>query len=424
MNRTFSALFVSIFLTAGLVSCGSSSTKSQSSSGLKFRAFVSNPVHLGSTGAIFPALEIVDATKDTSSPFFISLAGTVADAGMMVESPKRDRTFVFSPASNAVALVTNSSESASGTLSLPGPTESMFVWTDNTTLFAAVPDASIVGQPAGAVVEINGSNTATIPVPGAHFLVPSPSGNQILVLSDSANTVSVLAPALIPNGNPLTTVSGNFDKPVWAVFSSDGSTAYVMNCGPECGGTAASIAEVDMTQTPPAVTSQLTVQGATTGLLNGGNLYVAGTPPSSGANCQATLCGVLTVLPGANLSSTPATFAVSDGYHNHIVSAPNGQLFIGSRNCTTVAAGSTPARGCLSVLNTAGSSVYVSSPSQLGNVTGIQPILNRTVVYVCEGGALTIYDTTSDLGSGGILQPQKTQVTITGQPIDVKLADF
>ena len=49
--------------------------------------------------------------------------------------------------------------------------------------------------------------TATIPVPGARFIVPSPSGNQILVISDSADTVTVLAPALISTGNALTAVT-------------------------------------------------------------------------------------------------------------------------------------------------------------------------------------------------------------------------
>jgi hypothetical protein len=32
-----------------------------------------------------------------------------------------------------------------------------------------------------------------------------------------------------------------FDRPVKAVFSADGGTAYVLNCGPECGGAKASI---------------------------------------------------------------------------------------------------------------------------------------------------------------------------------------
>jgi hypothetical protein len=103
--------------------------------------------------------------------------------------------------------------------------------------------------------------------------------------------------------------------------------------------------------------------------------------------------------------------------------APNNQLFIGSRTCTNViAAGTTPGRGCLSVLNTGGGTVYTAA--QNGDVTGIQPILNRTVVYVCEGGILTIYDTALDLGNHRQLQPQKTQVTISGQAVDVKLVDF
>ena len=40
-------------------------------------------------------------------------------------------------------------------------------------------------------------------------------------------------------GAPLT-----FDHPVKAVFSSDGSTAYILSCGPECGGTTSSYTRV------------------------------------------------------------------------------------------------------------------------------------------------------------------------------------
>ena len=32
-----------------------------------------------------------------------------------------------------------------------------------------------------------------------------------------------------------------FDRPVKAVFSADGSTAYILNCGPECGGNNSSV---------------------------------------------------------------------------------------------------------------------------------------------------------------------------------------
>jgi hypothetical protein len=437
LKRSLSSLFVSIVLCTGLISCGgyNNNNNTNNRSGLTFRAFISNPVNPSSTGGGFPGLDIIDARKDMLSPFEVSLSGTVASAGTMVESPKRDRTVVYSAtgtdgSNSTLGIVDNATESASSSVTLPGPTESMFVAGDNNTLYAAVPSAPITGVSPGAVVQVSlpsAAVTATIPVPGARFIVPSPSGNQILVISDSADTVTVLAPAFISTGNALTAVTAGantFDKPVWAVFSADGSTAYVMNCGVECGGSAAGIVTVDMTQNPPLASAPVPVLAATTGLINGGNLYVAGTPPTAGADCQANLCGVLTVFPGANLSAPPTTFAITDGYHDNLVMAPNNQLFIASRNCTNViAAKTTPGRGCLSVLNTGGGTVYTSS--QNGDVTGIEPIVNRTVVYVCEGGAFAIYDTALDLGSQRKLNPQTTtEITIVGQAIDVKLVDF
>lgn len=442
MKRSLSSLFVSIVLCTGLISCGgyNNNNNRNNRSGLTFRAFISNPVNPSSSGGGFPGLDIMDANKDMLSPFEVSLSGTIASAGMMVESPKRDRTVVYSAtgtdsSNSTLGIVDNATESATSSVALPGPTESMFVASDNTTLYAAVPSAPITGVSPGAVVQVSLASaavTASIPVPGARFLIPSPSGNQILVISDSADTVTMLEPAFISTGNALTPVLTNppvtfFDKPVWAVFSSDGATAYVMNCGPECGGTetTASIAIIDMTQPTPTVTADVPVTGgATTGLISGGSLYVAGTPSSAGVDCQANLCGVLTVFPGSNLTATPSTFAITDGYHDNLVMAPNNQLFIASRNCTNViATGATPGRGCLSVLNTGGGTVYTSS--QNGDATGIQPILNRTVVYVCEGGAFAIYDTALDLGSQRKLKPQTTtEIAIVGQAIDVKLVDF
>ena len=431
MKRTLSSIFVLILLTTGLISCGGSSSQTGlTSSGLKFRAFISNPVNPSANGGGFPGLDIMDATQDILSPFQVSLSGQTASAGMMIETPKRDKTVVLSVtgSSNALGIVDNSKESVSSTISLPGPTQSMFVWIDNTTLFAAIPSDPVSGQLPGAVVQVSlagSAITATIPVAGARYVVPSPSGNQILVISDTAGTVSVLSPGLISTGNgtgALTTIPG-FDRPVWAVFSSDGSTAYVLNCGPECGGGTASIATLDLSQTPPAVTSTVPVAAATTAMLSGGNLYVAGTPPSAGADCQANLCGVLSVFPGANVAATPSTFAITDGYHDNLVMAQNNQLFIAARNCTNViASGSTLGRGCLSVMNTGGGTIYTAA--QNGDVTGIQPISGRTVVYVCEGGFFTIYDTALDLGNHRQLMPQTTQVTIVGQAVDVKQVDF
>ncbi len=430
MKKTLSGFFVCILLTVALVSCGYNSSGSQYRVGrIKLRAFVSNPVHPNGAGGGAAALEVVDASKDLLSPFLVPL-NEVPDAGMMAVSPKRDRTLTYSPANHALAIVSNAQEAVASTVSLLGPTESMFVWIDNTTAFVAVPNAAVAGQPAGVVERIDistATTTATIPVPGAHFLVPSPSGNQILVISDSANTVTLLAPSLIGSGNPLTTIPVAFDKPVWAVFSADGSAAYVMNCGPECGGTVAGVAVLDMTQTPPVLasapaTNPVPVPAATKAMLQGASLYVAGTPPPPSNACvgvttASTSCGQLTVVDTSSFTVT-APKPITDGYHDRMEMGANGQLFIGGRNCTNIKIVGGEVRGCLTIANTSSGSISsVTAAPDNGDVTGIEPIPNRHVVYLCEGGQLKIYDTTTD-------KLQTTQVSITGQAIDVKVVDF
>ena len=426
LKKILGVFFVSILLATGLVSCsGSSSSAGMGQSGLKFRAFVSNPLHPGLSGGGFPVVEIVDAIKDVLSPNPIQLSAE-PDAGFMVMGPKKDRTLLFSPSNNGLVIINNSQESVAATTTLPGPTESMIVWIDGTTAFIAVPAATVAGHPPGLVGSLNTTNVslnASIPVAGAHYLVPSPNGNQILIISDSTDSVTVLAPALISGGNPLTPISGAFDKPVWAVFSSDGSKAYVMNCGQPCGGVSTpTVAVVDMTTTPPTLSpTTIPVTAATFGLLQGSNLYVAGTPPVPQNDCAgvtpptaSTSCGRLTVINTTSLTAT-STVPITDGYHNRMQLGANGQLFIGAHNCTNINISGGEVRGCLSIFDT--NLGKVVAPPENGDVTGIEPVPNRHVVYVCQAGALRIYDTTTD-------QLQATQVSIVGQAIDVKIADF
>jgi hypothetical protein len=109
------------------------------------------------------------------------------------------------------------------------------------------------------------------------------------------------------------------------------------------------------------------------------------------------------------------TVPITDGYHNRMQMGANGQLFVGARSCTNINISGGEVRGCLSIFDT--SSATVIAPPDNGDVTSIEPIPNRHVVYVCEGGALRIYDTTTD-------KLQATQISIIGQAIDVKVADF
>jgi hypothetical protein len=429
-----------------LLSCGgyNSGTASKRPSGLAFRAFVSNPLQPGVVGSS-PVLNIVDATLDVLSPSSISLGGSNANPGLMVLFPNKRFTLVFSgtTTSNTLAVINNASEgiapASSGStaaFTLPGPTESLAVGSDNVTGYAAVANATVTNQQPGAVEVLDLSaqtTTATLPVVGARFVVASHNGNRVLAMGSSPDTVTVISAGLIGTSQdprtPVTNPSGcvpsagainscPFDHPVWAIFSNDDSTAYIFNCGPQCGGTTAGITPLDMASNLPG--TPIPVLGATFGLLQGSTLYVAGTPPGTpcGSGTLAMSCGALSAIDLGSMAVTNSA-VITDGYHNQMQMGANGQLFIGAKACTNINS-QTPnntsgeIRGCLSIFNTLTSTVVV--PPQNGDATGIAPITGRSVVYVCQGGALQIYDTTKDV-------LQTTQVSIIGQAVDVLLVD-
>jgi hypothetical protein len=438
LHRTLGTLAVFMGM-ASLFSCSNynSGSRGGSTSGLKFRAFVSNPVHPTLTGGGVPALNIMDASKDLLSPYVVSLAtlgNNVSDAGMIALSPNHDRTLVMSPRDSKLAVVDNVKEAIVGSFTLPGPSESFFVSSDNNSAFLAIPSASVSGQAPGVVQKVSSSGgtvDATVPIPGAHYLVQSPSGNQILVFSDNLDTAVLLTPGLIgAAGQPTTilqctatqvpacTLPTTFDRPVGAIFDASGATAYVLNCGPECGGTTAGITAIDMTNTGNAaslVLGTMPLSASTTAFLQGATLYVAGSQVGSG--------GVLSVLNLASgvgsvncTSGTPANcqvFAIADGYHTMIQMGANGRLFVGSKACSSL---------CLTIFDTVKGQVVdppANSPS--GDVTGIAPIPNRSVVYVCQGTLLRVYDTRTDQ----LAQiPPDGQPNLAGEAVDVKVIDF
>ena len=406
-----------------LVSCGYSNptVPTTPTSGITFRAFVSNPLSPITGGGGAPVLNIVDASKDLLAFQRVSLITNVPQAGMMAVSPNKKLTMVYSGSSNSIALVDNTAEtivsSGSSTLPavlLPGSTVSMFVSKLNTEGFAAVPTAPVLGQSPGAIVRISMASNAAdalVPIPGVRFIIENNSGNTIMALSDTTNMATLVAPSLIGVSDPLTPICC-FDHPVWAVFSADDTTAYILNCGPECGGTAASVSVVDIETL--TITKVIPVTAATMGMISGSTLYVAGTAPGTpcGGGTAATSCGTLTTI-NLGSESVTGTATITDGYHSRMQMA-NGQVFVGATLCTNVNISGGEARGCLSMYNPSNGHVVVGTAN--GDVTGIQPITNRNVVYVCQGGNLRIYDTTTDA-------LQSDQIDIIGQAIDVKLVD-
>jgi len=411
------ALIFVLLGTLFLVSCANYSNPSsnnRNTTGLKLRAFVTNPLRPTGFGST-PVIEVVDALNDKlSGPISLS----TAQPGMMAVFPNKRFTLVYgggSGSNNSIAIINNAQEAVVGSaLSLPGSTESMVVSPDNVTGYVAVPSASVNGQSQG-VVEVLDLNTntitATLPVPGARFVAVSHNGNRVLVFGNPSSTFSglaVITPSLIGTSqNPVFELGpAEFDHPVGGVFSSDDNTAYILNCGAECTGTTASVTALNMNTNTPG--SPLTVDAATIGMLSGTTLYVAGTPPSTPcpSGIAGQTCGTLSVIDTASMTvSNPSPIFITDGYHNRMEMGANGQLFIGARTCSAE---------CLSIFDTNQSKVNFSSGT--GDVTGIQPITTRHVVYVCENGELQIYDTTTD-------KLQANQIDIIGQAVDVKLVD-
>ena len=432
---------VVITASAALVSCGSnySSTNSTTQANpatIKVHVFVSNPLfpNGSSTAAV---LNIVDGQLDLLSPGAISVGTTSPSPGLMVLFPNKRFTLVYSSSNNSISLVNNGTQSLSQNssgntiaITLPGSSESVVVAPDNVTGFAAVPTAPVTpgtSQPPGLVEVLDLTNaviTAGIPVPGARYLAQSHNGNRLLALGSRADTVTMIAPSSVgTSADPRTDVqSPLFDHPVWAVFSEDDSTAYILNCGPECGGTTASVTSLDVNSN--LVGPTVPVDAATFGLLSGATLYVAGTKPgantcaSSAVPTLATTCGEVSAVDLGSMTVS-ASATITDGYHNRMEIGANNQLFIGARTCTNInVAGSGSAsgevRGCLSIFDTGKLTVVI--PPKIGDVTGIQRINRRSVVYVIQNGNMSIYDTTTD-------KLQTTQVDIVGQAVDVKQID-
>lgn len=456
LKRTPITFAVLVAASLVMLSCGTSTPNPNQTitSGLTFRAFVSNPLEPAAGGGGTPVLNIVNAATDQLTGFRISVASQLAQPGLMALTPDKKFTIVFSAANNAVSTVDNTNESlaVSGTqtlpvINLPGFTQSMFVGPDNATAYAAVPTATVLGQTPGAVIRMNlgvGTVSGMVAVPGVRYIVASHTGSRILAMDGSSNILTLIAPSLIgtnadartlicPDGTPaaqydVTLCASNpplprFDHPAWAVFSADDTTAYIFNSGPERGGTTASITVLDLNTNSATVT--IPVEGATFGLLVGTNLYVAGTPPTppginscAGSTTLATTCGRLDAVDLGTMTVTSSAI-ITDGYHSHMELGANGRLFIGATGCTNVnvapsGGNAGEIRGCLSMLNTSNSNVVVAPVN--GDVTGIAPITNRNVVYVAQAGELEIFDTTTDA-------LQSKQIDIIGQAIDVKLVD-
>jgi hypothetical protein len=418
-------------ISISFLACGYTSSYYKPPSGLATRVFASQSISSPTSGA---GLVIINGANDTLAR--ASGIGAGSSPGLMAISPERSTLLVFDSGTNSIQVVNTKTESLIGAIQLAGPTTSMVAPTSSFG-YVAVPRAVLNGSPPGAIEVLNltiGGVASTLSVPNAQTVVASPNGTQLLVFSSDSDSVTIVSPFSLNTGNPVTTTVSGFDRPVNAVFGGDG-TAYILNCGPECGSASASASvQILNLGTTPSAGASVAVDGATVALISGSTLYVAGTPTASvsssspnnlctGQNTAAPTCGRLDIVDLSSMNITGSA-VITDGYHDRIDMSNNGQLFIGSHTCSTVGNVNAPqgeVRGCLSIFNTVTAAVVI--PPDNGDVTGLQSFTGRSVEYVAEGGNLRVYDTTKNILLLNNIISTGT-IGITGQIIDVKAVDF
>ncbi len=400
-------------VTAG---CGSSSSSNQPKpSGLKKRVLLTNVQS--------NAINLLDAQKDTftTKNFGASAPTKIITAG--------GQTVVLDSTQTDLTIFDNTKEQVTFSALLEDIPTDIAITPDGKTAFAAERNLSAVQFASTADGSVSPNK---IPIPSPGRMVMSPNGTKLLVFPDPRaqvppNTNSFYVIDVASKGLAIVQ-SPNLDQPITAVFGTSDNQAFILNCGGECGGTSAGVALADFSgvfntpQVPGTVGTPVGVPGATVGLLNGTNLFVAGTPPTlpGGLVCPLSRCGTLSIVNTGSLTAS-SPVAVTDGQHGKMALA-NGRVYIGAIGCT-VDPGTAPntVRGCLSIFNTGTPGVKFpqeSSFRQNFDVTGLQPISNRNVIYIVEGGELDIFDTTTDALVTGI-----TQLDVVGKAIDLVQID-
>ena len=414
-RNSYRSRFWVAVLALAVAGCGSNTTSNQPKlTGLTKRVLLSN-VQSGT-------VNLLDAQKDT----FTTKNFTVQSATKMVSA--KGITIALNSTLSEITIIDDATEAVTFNAAIGDLPFDIAISPDGKNAWTAQRGFGFVQS----VDTSNGVARPVIRIPNASRLAMSPNGTKLLAFSDpqaqappNTHTFFVIDTA---TGNVQTiTDAVHLDQPFTAVFGTSDTQAFILNCGQECGGTASSVVSVDFS-TPsatfaPALAPIPVPGGATVGLLNGGNLYVAGTAtPTTGpsAACPLSRCGAVTVINTTALTAG-SPIPITDGLHGKMAFA-NNRVYIGAAACSVdPGSAANTTRGCLSIFNATSSAVKFpeeSSFRQNFDVTGLQPITGRNVIYVVQAGELDIFDLNTDAPATGI-----TQLDIVGKAIDAVLID-
>jgi hypothetical protein len=415
------------------------------------------------------ALVIVDAYYDIRSSYNgktagFSISGFSGALPITIQNmPEEQIGAVYGSGDGSLTTINYQKESSGGAQTgLNGMSSSIFLTRNQSFVFAANQASHVL-----TVLDKTSNSTIALSLPGIYRVSVNPGGSAALAFVQNSNYVYytrklAASETTAYSGGPTTWPKAAvdceplnapgwclfqaqspdstdqyglkygaplvFDRPVKAVFSEDGGTAYVLNCGPECGGNVSSVAllpvnpliyligqQSGLLPTTGNIPTLPIPGGASNALVNGSTMYVLGQQLQP----DGLFSGNLTVV---NLSNNTAgsPISVSDGAPGaltRMLLADDNTLWIGTTKCTN---GERYAKGlpygCLTMFNTSTNTVTMIEP-YLGDLTGIANVEGLHKVYVAQGGQVYIYHTTD----GSEINNQ--YVTVTGTAYDVAYMD-
>jgi hypothetical protein len=385
-NRSLPAQVVSGLLlaaiTLALTACGQrlyvypSSTYSGRPippSGLLQRVMVAYTTGISPTSG--GGLQILDGLRnirmniqDTIPSFSIS-AFSDGEPVQIINFPEEMTGYVRSYASGNLDTIDYSTEKKTGTAATFGAYSPSAGAAANGTIFAGAGGTGVGSVDAGFLMVTTGGSTYNLNLPNVDKVVVNASGTTILAMVRNSNSLyrvvkvpATANPLPIPGAvdcEPLllpvycvVPVAGTYDRPSDAVFSLDGTSVYVLNCGPECGGTTASVTVLQtaalIVNQPPTVdplssgapsplqtlpvANPIPVPGGVTAALpDGTTLYMAGQSLQN----NGLFGGNLSLLNLSTYVVSPTTYSISDGTHTRMLFADNNTLWIGAQQCAT-----------------------------------------------------------------------------------------
>jgi len=474
LSHSFCAQFfcglVIAVVTLGLSSCGVRyykfpqfpfANRPVPPSKLSTRVLVSLTVN-GTQGA----LQMLDAQRDIRNSIFnpnstFPISGFAAGfPNMIFNFPEQVLGYVYSNSDGSLTKIDYGKEAVAGPGgALPGKADSVAVPVNFKHVYAAVSSLGVL-----TVIDNTNGQTYFLNLPNVYRVAVNQGDSVILAMVRNSNTLYRLVrlnqnQGFIPGAAdcqplnvpvwcalpvPDSPTSPSLDRPVGAYFSLDGTTAYVVNCGPECGGTTSSITlmpqgnlRVDnyptSTPYPSPVTGSVPVPGGATAVLaDGTTLYISGQQLQP----DGLYAGFLSTM---DLGSNTITgqYSISDGYHTKMLFGDNNTLWIGSQGCATGERAKLKQNyNCLTRydigakttnvvpnVNPADPNSSVPYPNAnenqfyYGDLTGLCWVQGKNKMYTAYGGQVHAFNTAD--GS----EINNSQFTIQGTALDVAFMD-